>query len=184
MKATLKILLYVGLSIIGLVAVPILAFSAWLRWEYRLPSEQTARQEFASHRTDYVRFVSMLRRDPGTKIIDGNGKAVDYAGHARYIPQYYELMRTVSAKSVMIRQDGSIEFQVWGFGCAPCTDSLMGVRYFPRGAQEPAKAEWTPKIVNSLDNASLPKANGAVADGLYVVPLDAEWSIYRLQISD
>jgi hypothetical protein len=131
MKAMLKVLLYVGFSIFSLVVVAVLVFWAWLRWEYHLPSEQTARQQFVSHRTDYVRFVSLLRQDPGAKIIDINGNVDDYANHARHLPEYHELMRRVGAQSVMVRQDGSIEFQLWGFGCAPCTDSFMGVRYSP-----------------------------------------------------
>ena len=41
-----------------------------------------------------------------------------------------------------------------------------------------------PKLVGSLNDKSLPKDRNTVADGLYVLPLDSEWSIYRLEISD
>jgi hypothetical protein len=44
--------------------------------------------------------------------------------------------------------------------------------------------EWTPKLVSSLDNENLPKEKDTVADGLYVIQLEPEWSIYRLEISD
>jgi hypothetical protein len=60
----------------------------------------------------------------------------------------------------------------------------MGMRYSPPGGPPQPDGEWAPKSVNSLDDASLPKDKGAVADGLYVIPLDGEWSIYRLQVSD
>jgi hypothetical protein len=184
MKAMLKVLLYVGLSTFGLLVFSVLVFWAWLRWEYHLPSEQTARQEFVSHRADYVRFVSLLQQDPGAKVIDINGEVDAYTSHARYVPEYYALMRRIGAKRVMVREDGSVEFQIWGFGCAPCSDSYMGMRYSPIDGQPQHDGGWAPKLVNSLNDTNLPKDKGAVADGLYVIPLDREWSIYRLEISD
>jgi len=47
MKATYKVLLYVGLSAGGLLLVSVAVFWAWLRWEYYLPDEQTARRQFS-----------------------------------------------------------------------------------------------------------------------------------------
>jgi hypothetical protein len=41
-----------------------------------------------------------------------------------------------------------------------------------------------PTVVSSLEDENLPKNDSAVADGLYVVPIDGEWSIFRLEISD
>lgn len=184
MKAMPKVLLYVGFSIFSLLVVSALVAWAWLRWEYHLPGAQTVRQQFVSHRTDYIRFVSLLRQDPGAKVIDINGNVDAYTSHTRHVPEYYELMRRIGAKSVMVRQDGSIEFQLWGFGCAPCTDSFMGMRYSLIGGPPQPDGGWAPKSVNSLDDADLPKDKGAVADGLYVIPIDSEWSIYRLQVSD
>ncbi len=184
MKAILKALLYVGLSALSLLVVSILAFWGWLRWEYHLPSEETARQQFASHRADYIRFASLLQQDRGAKMIDINGDVDPYTNHARHVPEYYDLIRSIGAKSVMIREDGSIEFEIWGFGCAPCHDSFMGMRYFRVDGRPHPASGWPPKLVASLDDKSLPKDRGAVADGLYVLPLDGEWSIYRLEISD
>jgi hypothetical protein len=155
-------------------------------WDYSLPTWQTAQQRFVSHRADFVRFAFLLRQDPSIKIIDANGNADKWTNHARYVPEYHDLMRRIGAKSVMVRPDGSIEFQLWGFGCAPCTDSdsFMGMRYSPINGRPPTRYGSAPKLVKSLDDASLPKDKGAVADGLYVIPLDAQWSIYRLEISD
>jgi hypothetical protein len=185
MKVTLKVLLYLGLSALSLLVVlvvSVLAFRGWMRWEYHLPSEETARQQFARHRADYIRFVSLLQQDPGEKMIDINGDVDAYTNRARHVPEYHDLIHRIGAKSVMVREDGSIEFEVWGFGCAPCHDSFMGIRYFRIDGQPHPATGWLPKLVRSLDDKSLPKGRGAVADGLYVLPLDSEWSIYRLEI--
>jgi hypothetical protein len=182
MKAVIKVLLYVGLSALGLLVVSVLAFWGWMRWEYRLPSEQTAREHFERHRVDYVRFASLLQQDPGAKVINPNGDVDAYTDRARHVPEYHDLIRKIGAKSVMVRGDGSIEFEVWGFGCAPCHDSFMGLRYFRVDGPPHGFSGWPPKLVASLDDKTLPKERGVVADGLYVLPLDREWSIYRLEI--
>jgi hypothetical protein len=182
MKAILRVLLYVGLSALSLLVVSVLAFWGWMRWEYHLPSEETARRQFARHRADYIRFVSLLQQDPGAKIINSNGDVDAYTNRVRHVPEYHDLIHRIGAKSVMVREDGSIEFEVWGFGCAPCHDSFMGMRYFRIDGQPHPATGWPPTLVRSLDDKSLPKDRGAVADGLYVLPLNSEWSIYRLEI--
>jgi hypothetical protein len=181
LKEALKISLYLSLSVASLLALAFVGVLAFMRWEYHLPSDQKARQQFEEHKVEFVRFASMLRRDERPRFIDRNG--VDNA-EARAVPEYRDLMRSIGAKAVYVRPDGSIEFELWGFGCAPCSDSFKGMRYSPTGAKEQANLPWVPKLVHSLDNESLPREKGAVADGLYVIPLESEWSIYRLEISD
>ena len=182
MKAILKVLLYVGLLALSLLVVSALAFWGWMRWEYHLPREETAREQFARPRADYIRFVSLLQQDPGAKIIDINGDVDANSNRARHVPEYHDLIHKIGATSVMVREDGSIEFEVWGFGCAPCRNSFMGMRNFRIDGQPHPAPGWPPELVGSLDDKSLPKDRGAVADGLYVLPLDSEWSIYRLEI--
>lgn len=157
---------------------------AFMRWEYHLPSDQKAHQHFEDHRAAFVRFASMLRQDPRARIINKNGVDDAFEKDARTVPEYRELMRSIGADAVYVRPDGSIEFQLWGFGCAPCSDSFKGIRYSPLGAKPHTTFEWVPQVVGSLDSQDLPKAKGAVADGLYVIPLEPEWSIYRVEISD
>jgi hypothetical protein len=182
MKAALKIPLYAALAAVGLVGVAFVAFWLWMRWEYHLPSDEAARQQFVRHQADYVRFASLLQREPGAKMIGGNGDVDPYTSRARHEPEYADLIHKIGAKSVRVREDGSIEFELWGFGCAPCRDSFKGIRYFSPSSQSQATVGWPPKPVTSLDDANLPKDRGAVADGLYVVPLGGDWSIYRLEI--
>lgn len=93
-------------------------------------------------------------------------------------------MRRTGAKAVYVRPDGSIEFQLWGFGCAPCSDSFKGMRYFPADGKSSSGSGWVPKVVRSLDDEALPKENGAIADGLYVMQIEPGWFIYRLEVDD
>jgi len=115
LKATLKILLYTSLSAVGLLLIAVIGFFAWLRWEQHLPSEQTARQQFDGHRTDYIRFASLLRQDTGARFISSDGSVDVNANHARVVPEYRDLMRRIGAKDVIVREGGSIEFALWGF---------------------------------------------------------------------
>ena len=181
MKATLKILLYVSLSAVSLLIIAAIGSFAWLRWEQHLPSEQTAREQFEVHRTDYIRFASLLRQDTGVRFISSDGSVGMNANAARVVPEYRDLMRRISVKDVMVREDGSIEFTLWGFGCVICSDSYMGIRYSPVQVSPQTRPGWTQILVKSLDSKNLPRENGSIADGLYVVPLEPEWFIYRFE---
>jgi hypothetical protein len=72
---------------------------------------------------------------------------------------------------------------LWGSGCAICSDTYMGVRYFPGDRNTGSRRAWAPKVVNSLESKSLAQEKGSVADGLCVVQLEPEWFLYRLQIN-
>jgi hypothetical protein len=166
MKASLKSLLYVCLSVTALAVLAVGSVDAFLQWEYHLPSDQRARQQFENHRAEFVRFASMLRQNQGPRVVDGNGLDDAFEKDARAVPEYRELMRSTGAMAANVRPDGSIEFQLWGFGCAPCTDSYKGMRYSPTKGKRQTGFEWVPKVVRSLDDENLPKKNGAVADWL------------------
>jgi len=103
------------------------------------------------------------------------------ANHSRVVPEYRDLMRRIGAKDVIVGEDGSIEFALWGFGCAICSDSYMGIRYFPVQSKSQGRPGWAQKLLNSLDSKNLPHENGSIADGLYVVQLEPEWFIYRFE---
>ena len=151
---------------------------------YYLPPEQRVVQQFETNRTDYIRFVALLREDRSIRYVGGDGK-VDIDGkHGRVVPEYRELIRKIGAKDVIVREDGSMEFALWGDGCAVCSDSYMGVRYYPKDHKAGSPAGWTQTVVTSLDSAKLPQENGEVASGLYVVPIEPEWFIYRLEIQE
>jgi hypothetical protein len=184
LKKTLKIPLYACLSAASLILFAVVGLIALLRWEYHLPSDEKARHQFDDHRTEFIRFASMLRQDSRPRVIDGSGVDNAFEKDARVVPEYSDLMRSIGAKAVYVRPDGSIEFQLWGFGCAPCADSFKGLRFQPMGGHPQYPYGGAPILVSSLKDESLPKNKGTVADGLYVVPLDREWSIYRLEISD
>ena len=186
MKRLLKILLYSCLFFVGLCLLAPISFRLWLKYEYHLPPEQRVRKQFENNRADYIQFVTLLQRDQSAhyRVIDGDGR-VDIDGvHSRLIPEYRHLIRKIGAKDVTIREDGSIEFSLYGFGCAPCSDSYMGVRYVPKVRRTDARSGWEHTVVTSLDNAKLPQENGAVATGLYVVPIEPEWFIYRFEYQE
>jgi len=179
LKRLLKIFLSSCLFLVGLCLLAPVSFRLWLKYEYHLPPEQHVRQRFEDNRADYIQFVTLLQKDQSAHFIDGDGR-VDIDGvHSRPVPEYRHLIRKIGAKFVTIREDGSIEFSLYGFGCAPCSDSYMGVRYVPKDRRTDARAGWEHTVVTSLDSAKLPQEHGAVASGLYVVPIEPEWFIYR-----
>ena len=183
-KTMHKVLLYVGLSAVGLVLIVGFSFWWWLIPHYYLPPEQRVVQQFESHRADYIRFVALLRMDQSARSVGSDGK-VDIGGfHGRLVPEYRDLMSKIGAKDVTIREDGSMEFALWGDGCAICSDSYMGVRYYPKDHKVGSSVGWTQTVVTSLDSAKLPQEKGAVASGLYVVPIEPEWFIYRFEYQE
>jgi len=168
-----KVLLYVCLLTVGLVGLFLLVGIGWWLWpEFRLPlpSEQQMRQQFQSRKADYIRLVTLLKKDPSAKYVSVNGNT-----------EYQILARKIGIKDVIIREDGSIEFALWGYGGTIEDDSYMGVRYFPADHKIDSSAGWTQTVVTSLVSAKLPQENGSVATGLYVVAIEPEWFIYRFE---
>jgi hypothetical protein len=148
---------------------------------YYLPPQQRVVQQFERNRADYIRFVNLLRKDQSVRYVGGDGK-IDIDGrHGQLVPEYRDLIGKIGAKSVIVREDGSMEFALWGGGCAVCSDSYMGVRYYPKDHKAISSVGWTHTVVSSLDSATLPHEKGAVASGLYVVPIEAEWYVYRFE---
>jgi hypothetical protein len=186
LKRLLKIELYVCLCFVGFCLLVAVGFRLWPKHKYRLPPEQTVRERFEKNRADYVQFVALLQRDQSARpfVIDGDGRVGMDGVHSRLVPEYQRLIRKIGAKDVTIRGDGSIEFALYGFGCATCSDSFMGVRYVPKVRRADARLGWEQTAVTSLDSVKLPHENGAVATGLYVVNLEPEWFIYRLEYQE
>jgi hypothetical protein len=179
----LKVLLYVCISAFSLFLLAGVGLWSYEAWEYHLPSEERVRQQFESHRTDFIRFATLLQKDRSAKYIGGDGK-VDIDGiHGRLVPEYRDLVHKVGAKFVIIREDGSMEFALWGNGGPIMSDSYMGVRYFP-GNQTAVSAGWNQTVVASLASAKLPQVNGVVATGLFVVPIEPKWFIYRFEYQE
>jgi len=179
-----KNLLSVCLLAVGLLLIAGFSFWWWLRPRHSLPPEQHVVEQFESNRADYIRFVTLLRKDQSVRYVGGDGKAEIDGGHGRLVPEYRELIGKIGAKYVIVREDGSMEFALWGNGCATCSDSYMGVRYYPKDHKVVPSVEWTQTVVTSLDSAKLPQEKGAVASGLYVVPIEPEWFIYRFEYQE
>jgi hypothetical protein len=186
LKRLFNILLYSCLLFVGLCLLASVGFRIWLKHEYRFPPDQRVREQFENNRADYIQFVTLLQRDQsaGFRSIDEGGR-VDMNGvHSRLMPEYGHLIRKIGAKYVTVREDGSIEFSLYGFGCTICSDSYMGVRYVPKDHKTDAAAGWKHTVVTSLDSAKLPQEHGAVATGLYVVPIEPHWFIYRFEYQE
>ena len=184
MKRLLRVLLYTCLSALGVCLLVLVGFYSWFKNEHYLPPERRVREQFESNRADYIRFVTLLQKDRSARSIDGDGKVAIDGVHQRLVPEYRDLIRRIGAKDVTIREDGSMEFALWGFGCAICSDSYMGVRYYPKNPKANSPGGWEQTVVTSLDSAKLPQEKGAVATGLYVVPIEPEWFIYRLEYQE
>ena len=151
---------------------------------YYLPPQQRVVQQFESNRADYIRFVNLLRMDQSVRYVGSDGKVDRDGMHGHLVPEYLDLMGKIGAKDVIVRGDGSMEFALWGGGCAICSDSYMGVRYYPKDPKTGSNGGWEQTVVTSLDSAKLPQEKGAVATGLYVVPIEPDWFIYRLEYQE
>jgi hypothetical protein len=185
MKKSFKILICAGFSIVVIFLLAAVTMWLWLlKPNYYLPSQAVVRQQFESHRADYIKFVTLLQKDPSAQFIGSDGM-VDIDGvHRRQVPEYRDLIRQLGIKEVTVRNDGSIEFALWGDGGAIISDSYLGVRYFPKNRKPGSIAGWKPTVVASLATAKLPRENKSVATGLYVVPIEPEWFIYRLEYQE
>jgi hypothetical protein len=58
----------------------------------------------------------------------------------------------------------------------------MGVLYLPPGYNAATSKGWTPTEVRSVDEPQL-WAYSRGRDGLYVVPIEPGWFVFRLQAS-
>jgi hypothetical protein len=180
-KAIHEGLLYVGLSAVVLLLIVGVSFWWWLVPHYYLPPEQRVVQQFESSRADDIQFVALLRKDHSARYVGTDGKVDADRRHGRTVPEYRDLISKIKANNVIIREDGSMEFELWGDGCALCSDSYMGVGYYPKDHKVDSSVGWPQTVVTSLDNAKLPQQKGAVASGLYVVPIEPEWFVHRFE---
>ncbi len=172
-------------AIIG-SGVVLLAGFATARWYAgHLPSDEYARREFNRHRDAYRRIVALLEKDRGAKYIGPEGDENPEPFHpGRIVPEYRQFLKNVGANEIMVRDDGAIEFELWGSGGAIVSDSYKGMRYQKEGSTRKQSGGWTPTAVRSLDDAKLPHENGRVATGLYIVPIERDWSIYRFEYQE
>jgi hypothetical protein len=131
-----------------------------------------------------MQFAALLRKDPSVRFVGSDGTVPIDGVHERLVPEYRHHMRKIGAKFVQISDDGSMNFALWGYGAAIMSDSYMGVRYCPEDHKLPSSGEWEQTVVNSLASEKLPQENGAVASGLYVVPIEPEWFIYRYEYQE
>jgi hypothetical protein len=184
LKKIPKVLKCICLSVVGLFLIAVAGFIWWWVPDYFLPPEQRVVQQFESHRAEYIRFVTLLRKDASATYVGSDGK-VDIDGiHGRFVPEYRDLIRRIGAKFVTVREDGSMEFALWGDGGTIISGSYMGVRYFPEDHKVNSRPGWTQTLVASLDDTNLTQENGGVASGLYVVAIEPEWYVYRLEIKE
>ena len=158
---------------------------AWVKWEYSLPSAPVVQRQFASQRAYFIELTSLLENEQlvSGAHIGGDG-TVATGMHSRSVPAYRDLIHRIGAKSVLVREDGSIEFTLRGYGCTLCSDSYMGVRYVPSVLKKVSYPGWTQQVVDSLESAKLPHERGGVASGLYVVPIEPNWFVYRFEYQE
>ncbi len=150
------------------------AFGGW-PWEHHLPSQERVHQQFENHKIDYTRLVALFQKSPSL----ANGDL-----SSPLVGEYKALIHKTGIKFVTVREDGSIELALGGYGSTISSDAYMGMRYLPKDHKPQTRPGWIPTVVSSLDSSKLPRENGDIATGLYVVPLESEWSIYRLEIQE
>ena len=170
-----------------LVVVLILGGAWWWQWWWQSdqpPSEAYIRQQFAAHKGDYINLVTAFRNDPATRFVNENGE-VDTGGIITpFVSKYFYLMHKAGAQCATIKEDGSVEFVLGGHSGAIESDSCTGLLYFPKGTHVGAQFWYTPTVVNSITTSSLPQENGAVASGLYIIPIEPSWYVYRYEYQE
>jgi hypothetical protein len=184
MKKALRISIFVCLSAVGLFSLVVVGTWSWTKWEYHLSTEKHVRERFESHKADYLRLVDLLQKDHVARFVDDEGMVDGIGVHGRSVPEYRRLVRDIGAEFVLVRDDGSMEFALYGYGCAICSDSYMGVRYVPKDHVGGTAEGWTQTVVASLESAKLPQENGSVASDLYVVAIEPEWFVYRFEYQE
>jgi hypothetical protein len=177
--SVLKVIGYAcgGIVLLGLMAV----LTVWgcMKWQYHLPPPEQAALQFQQHRPDFIRLASLLRKNP-SGIVPKDGGWVDVDKD----PDCRALARAIGSKFVTVYTDGSMNFALWGFGGAIMSDSYLGVRYYPSDHRTDIRPGWTHTVVNSLRSDELPQEHRSVATGLYVVPIEPEWFIYRQEYQE
>jgi hypothetical protein len=173
--------------IFGAVAISglTLAIVLWAAWriEYHRPSEQSIRGNFSKHRADFVHFAQMVGSD-GCEFISSNGSVSIGGLYRRNVPEYGRLMRAIRAISVQVAENGTIEFTLGGFGGAISSDSYAGVYFNPNDSSKKSGHGWDATIVRGISDEQLPKENGLVATGLYVIPIEQHWYVYRFEYQE
>ena len=171
-----------GLGFAVLVVVALVG-AAGFQWRTRLPSDRQVRTVFDERRASFDRAAAMLQNAQCAGIIASDGSAGN-ATCSIPIETRRVLMQQTGAKSIVLRGDGSSEFVLWGTGCTICSDSYKGLRYSAANPKSDQLREWVPVVARSLETNDLPKTNGTVSEGLYVVPIDGRWSIFRFEYNE
>jgi len=190
LKKPLKVLRNVLLSIVGFFLLIIICLMVWGSWQYHLPPQKRVLQQFESHRADYIRFAQLiLQNECNTNNLINFANTVHSDGTLNHkkgvVPEYRDLMHKIGAKLVFIRTDCSMRFTLWGYGGPLRSDSYMGVLYVPKDHDLDPLSK--PILVSCVDSLNLPKESGdagRVAGGFYIVPIEPDWFIYRLEIPE
>lgn len=178
-------MLVVGAAVFGSALVLAAGIMVARAIEFHLPSDDYARRVFTEHREAFNRMVALLGNDRGARFISGEGGVNPQPplGRGRIVPQYQRLLKEIGAKAVLVGEDGTVEFQMWGSGGAIMSDSYKGIRY-AGNVSWTGRSGWMPTIVQSLDDDQLPHDKGGVVSGLYILPIDQNWSIYRFEYQE
>ena len=181
-RSAKNMLRLIGMAFVGICGL--VAF-AWYSMPIRgyLPSDRQARVVFDQRRTSFDRAAEVLQKEKCVGVIASDGTS---SNPMCSIPVAIRraLVQETGAKTIVLGDDGSMEFALWGTGCAICSDSYKGFLYLPTGARPGQVRGWVPAFAISLEDDALPKANGKVSDGLYLLPIDSEWAIFRIKYGE
>ena len=92
--------------------------------------------------------------------------------------------RTSAQMRLWLETMARLNLSFGGLAARSYPDSYKGMRYQKEGSTRKQSGGWTPTAVRSLDDAKLPHENGRVATGLYIVPIERDWSIYRFEYQE
>ena len=177
MRALIRIFIRVVATFLIFVLVMVALATAFVRWQFRLPSDDYAKRLFAERKSDLDNLVAMVDRNYEIESVDARWIAYGEAARDPTHIACADLLKNMGAKHLRHTQRGVVEIYFWGSGCSICHDSYKGFAYV---RDPPFDMPLDSKLYPSLDDRALPRGKYApVEDGTYLVPITDHWYLIR-----
>ena len=168
------------LALAAVFVVVVGGFVAYEKWAYYLPSQDRVLARYTQNRVEFRALVQELLKAHESGYIGPNGDVNLDGINSRHVPSYALAEKKLGLKFITIGDSG-IEFVMYGNGGAIADDSYMGIAYRPKNGIGKGNPGWKSTLAASLDDKDLPKEKREIETGFYVVPIEGDWYLYRLE---